>query len=214
MADKKISALSSASTPLAGTEVLPIVQSGATVQVSVANLTAGRAISATSVTASTGNFVVGTSGQGVDFSATPGTGTSELLADYEEGTWTPVIADASTGGNAGTCTILNATYTKVGRQVTVQTLITALNTTGMTAGNILFLRGLPFTASDYAQGNFYTYRVSRNALTVSSSVSTSAVSYALFRVYTISSATTDTFILVSDVVSGTSEIAFTLTYTV
>jgi hypothetical protein len=48
MADKKISALSSASTPLAGTEVLPIVQSGATVQVSVANLTAGRAVSATS----------------------------------------------------------------------------------------------------------------------------------------------------------------------
>jgi hypothetical protein len=33
MADKKISALTSASTPLAGTEVLPIVQSGATVKV-------------------------------------------------------------------------------------------------------------------------------------------------------------------------------------
>ena len=29
MADKKISALSAATTPLAGTEVLPIVQSGA-----------------------------------------------------------------------------------------------------------------------------------------------------------------------------------------
>ena len=34
MADKKISALSSATVPLAGTEVLPIVQSGATVKVS------------------------------------------------------------------------------------------------------------------------------------------------------------------------------------
>jgi len=33
MADKKISALTAASTPLAGTEVLPIVQSGATVKV-------------------------------------------------------------------------------------------------------------------------------------------------------------------------------------
>jgi hypothetical protein len=40
MADKKISALSSASLPLAGTEVLPIVQSGATVKVAVDNLTA------------------------------------------------------------------------------------------------------------------------------------------------------------------------------
>lgn len=38
MADKKISALTGASTPLAGTEVLPIVQSGATVKATVANI--------------------------------------------------------------------------------------------------------------------------------------------------------------------------------
>ena len=38
MADKKISALSSATVPLAGTEVLPIVQSGATVKVSANGL--------------------------------------------------------------------------------------------------------------------------------------------------------------------------------
>lgn len=50
MANTKISALTSASIPLAGTEVLPIVQSGSTKQVSVANLTAGRAISATTLT--------------------------------------------------------------------------------------------------------------------------------------------------------------------
>jgi len=40
----KISALTSASTPLAGTEVLPIVQSSTTTQVTVANLTSGRAV--------------------------------------------------------------------------------------------------------------------------------------------------------------------------
>lgn len=166
------------------------------------------------VTVSTGNVVIGTSGKGIDFSATSGTGTSELLADYEEGTWTPVIADASSGGNTGTCTIVNATYTKVGRQVTVQALITALNTTGMTAGNLICVRGLPFTASDYAQGNFYTYRVARNALTVSSSAGLAASTAVFFRLYTISSATTDTYILVSDIVSGTSEIGLTVTYTV
>lgn len=38
MADKKISALSSATVPLAGTEVLPIVQAGATVKVSANGL--------------------------------------------------------------------------------------------------------------------------------------------------------------------------------
>jgi hypothetical protein len=47
MADKKISALTSATTPLAGTEVLPIVQSGATVKVAVSDLTAGRSVTGT-----------------------------------------------------------------------------------------------------------------------------------------------------------------------
>jgi hypothetical protein len=56
MSNSKISALASASTPLAGTEVLPIVQSGATKQVSVANLTAGRSVSVGDL-ASTGNVV-------------------------------------------------------------------------------------------------------------------------------------------------------------
>ena len=78
MADTKISALTAATTPLAGTEVLPIVQSGTTVKVPVSDLTAGRAISATQITLTTGNVIVA-SGQGIDFSATPGTGTSELL---------------------------------------------------------------------------------------------------------------------------------------
>lgn len=50
MAEVKISALPAASTPLAGTEVLPIVQNGVTDKVSVANLTAGRAMSAASLT--------------------------------------------------------------------------------------------------------------------------------------------------------------------
>jgi hypothetical protein len=136
MADTKISALPASTTPLAGTEVLPIVQSGVTRQVSVANLTAGRAVSAASVTASTGNFVVGTSGQGIDFSATSGTGTSELLNDYEEGDWTLGISGMTlTGGT----TI--AKYTKVGRQVTVQVEMSDVTLSGTPSGTIT---GLPF----------------------------------------------------------------------
>lgn len=50
MANAKISALPSATTPLAGTETLPVVQSNTTRQVNVANLTAGRSISASGVT--------------------------------------------------------------------------------------------------------------------------------------------------------------------
>jgi hypothetical protein len=52
MADLKISALTSATTPLAGTEVLPIVQSGTTVKVAVSNLTAGRSVSMSDLTTS------------------------------------------------------------------------------------------------------------------------------------------------------------------
>lgn len=51
MADVKISGLPASTTPLAGTEVLPIVQGGQTRQVSVNNLTAGKAVTASSVTA-------------------------------------------------------------------------------------------------------------------------------------------------------------------
>jgi hypothetical protein len=50
MADLKISALTASTTPLAGTEVLPIVQSSTTKQVSVANLTAGRSFDALGMT--------------------------------------------------------------------------------------------------------------------------------------------------------------------
>jgi len=139
MADTKISALPASTTPLAGTEVLPIVQSSVTRQVSVANLTAGRAVSAASVTASTGNFIVGTSGQGIDFSATPGTGTSELLADYEEGTWTPTNSSGS-----ATFTTNSATYTKIGRIVYVQLYI-AINTNSDSAN--LSIGGLPYVCS-------------------------------------------------------------------
>ena len=50
MADSKISALPASTVPLAGTEVLPIVQSSTTKQVSVANLTAGRTFDALGMT--------------------------------------------------------------------------------------------------------------------------------------------------------------------
>jgi hypothetical protein len=53
MADLKISQLPAATTPVAGTEVLPIVQTGTTSQVSIANLTAGRAVLASSITVTT-----------------------------------------------------------------------------------------------------------------------------------------------------------------
>ena len=146
MADTKISALPASTVPLAGTEVLPIVQSSATKQVSVANLTAGRAISATSVTASTGNFVVGTSGKGIDFSITshPAGMTSELLNDYEEGTFTPVLLFG--GGNTSmTYGSQVGRYTKVGNRVYIS-IYTYPSNKGSSTGAVT-ISGLPFTSN-------------------------------------------------------------------
>lgn len=147
MADTKISGLPASTTPLAGTEELPIVQSSVTRKVSVANLTAGRAITATQVTVSTGSVVIGTSGQGIDFSATPGTGTSELLNDYEEGTWTPSVA-AIVGSI--TSYTSSGTYTKVGRLVTVNFNLTITNNGTGSVG--IGLQGLPFAAASAYAG--------------------------------------------------------------
>jgi len=173
MADTKISALPASTTPLAGTEVLPIVQSSATKQVSVANLTAGRAISATQLTLTTGNLIVA-SGQGIDFSATAGTGTSELLADYEEGTWT--VTDASGAG----LTLVTATgfYTKIGRVVYWQANVDYPVTADVSSS---LLGGLPFTISSGLSpgrsGSFIT------AITVASVVQTLQLSPTNVRLY-------------------------------
>jgi hypothetical protein len=74
MADKKISELTAATTPLAGTEVLPIVQSGSTVKVSIADVTAGRAVSATSISAGLG---------------AAGTPAYTFTGDTDTGMWSP-----------------------------------------------------------------------------------------------------------------------------
>jgi hypothetical protein len=53
MADLKISQLPAATTPVAGTEVLPIVQSGTTSKVAISDLTAGRSVAASDITVTT-----------------------------------------------------------------------------------------------------------------------------------------------------------------
>lgn len=60
MADLKISQLPAATVPLAGTEVLPIVQSGSTVQVSVDNVIASRASLGANTFTAAQNWATGT----------------------------------------------------------------------------------------------------------------------------------------------------------
>ena len=261
MADKKISALTAATTPLDGTEVLPIVQSGATVKVANndlrpkqiqsnatsgvlqvagpasaatrvmttpdANFTVARTDAAQTFNANqtvkntvtfdrygdgtetlvvstnsgngvyntigglnhvwqaasgelarlstsggfnlvtdsadagagnlrlaNGNLVIGTSGKGIDFSATPGTGTSELLADYEEGTFTPTLTYSGGNGDLSYSQQIGF-YTLIGRCVTFEIRLLFGETTA--SGYISSINGLPFTskAGGYAGGGMY-----------------------------------------------------------
>jgi hypothetical protein len=95
------------------------------------------------------NLIIGTSGKGIDFSATshPAGMTSELLADYEEGTWTPVYE--ATTGTLGTVTYANVTgiYTKVGNLVTVTGGFYCSAFAVGTGSGTLKISGLPYTSA-------------------------------------------------------------------
>jgi hypothetical protein len=99
-----------------------------------------------------GNVVMATSGKGIDFSATTsgsGTMTSELLNDYEEGTWVGTL----TGGTTNPTVPVTATgrYTKIGRVVTVQISFSNVNTVG--ASGSIGVTGLPFACNNSASSS-------------------------------------------------------------
>ena len=90
------------------------------------------------------NIIIGTSGKGIDFSATAGTGTSELFSDYEEGVWSPALSGFT--GTAG-WVFGAATYTKVGRLVYVGTSLYGGAGNLVSTANVSKITGLPFATS-------------------------------------------------------------------
>tara|TARA_B100001778_G_C18571737_1_gene622954 strand:- start:46 stop:1143 length:1098 start_codon:yes stop_codon:yes gene_type:complete len=98
-----------------------------------------------------GNLVIETAGKGIDFSATSDASgkTSELLDDYEEGTWTPTTPIGAM------TTVHSGYYTKIGRMVTVQAYVTMPTSSSSTTS---IISGFPFTAlgsGHYAIGAAY-----------------------------------------------------------
>lgn len=92
-----------------------------------------------------GNLVIGTAGNGIDFSADPSAAgmTSELLDDYEEGTWTPT-------GDGITLASASGRYTKIGDTVHLFFEV-VFPTTANTGG--AQINGVPFSAStNYRNG--------------------------------------------------------------
>ena len=116
-----------------------------------------------------GNLIMGTAGKGIDFSATSngsGTTSSELLNDYEEGTWTPTVVAAS--GTYTTVTNQRGTYTKIGRQVTVQFYFIVSDKGTGTAG--AQITNLPFTVKSTSAGDQYVGSMINTSTSVISSV--------------------------------------------
>lgn len=95
-----------------------------------------------------GNLVFGTAQKGIDFSANPNAPgmTSELLNDYEEGTFTPSLAVAS---GSLTFSDQGSRYTKVGRLVNAGGYIN-VSVANLPSG-ALTITDLPF-----ANANYYT----------------------------------------------------------
>lgn len=103
----------------------------------------------------TGSLQINTAGQGIDFSATgqaPGM-TSEILDDYEEGAWTPLISQDGDGAVPFTSVTQLGAYTKVGNLVTV-TCLYEYSGIGSVGNNFAYMSGLPFTA---ANNSIYGY---------------------------------------------------------
>ena len=88
------------------------------------------------------------SGKGIDFAATAnssGTTSSELLDDYEEGSWVPNVYNA---GSSSNWTAKDGDYQKVGNTVTVWMRVDG-GTTPRSGGSVghLTIDGLPFAIS-------------------------------------------------------------------
>ena len=94
------------------------------------------------ITIADGNLVVA-AGHGIDFSANANAGgmTSELLDEYEEGTWIPVVEGSSSNPSI-TYSNRIGEYVRVGKLVTVNCSISAQYTGG--GGGSFLISGLPF----------------------------------------------------------------------
>ena len=108
------------------------------------------------VTVTNGNLIMGTSGKGISFAATGGptngTDSSELLDDYEEGSWTPAVATGTASG------VGNARYVKIGRVVHVEGGVS--NFSDQTSSTHIEITGFPF-ALTFIENAKFTCSLSR-----------------------------------------------------
>ena len=159
-----------------------------------------------------GNLTFTTADKGVHLGVTSATA-ANLMDDYEEGTFTPVLSDAASGGNTASIAHKSGVYIKVGNLVTVMVNMFNITKSGMTSSNVLNLQGLPFTVAN----SFYSHVVG-----VVESDNIDFTGYVTISVYNNSTAVqfrnnsdsaADAGLLVSAITTASdSDINFTVTY--
>ena len=90
-------------------------------------------------------------GAGIQFNGD--TAEANALDDYEEGTWTPLYAPTTGSFTTMTMDVVGATYTKIGRQVTVRAYIRTDEVVVGTASGVLKIDGLPFSCATGGQSS-------------------------------------------------------------
>jgi len=179
MADLKISALTGASTPLAGTEVLPIVQGGSTVKVAVSSLTAGRNIGVLGIVGTTtndsatagcvGELVSSTVASGSAVSMTTGTPVDVTSISLTAGDW-DVSGVVGITNTLGTTTYSYIQYSSSTTSATIGSLGQggSLTTPSNIAATVDFITPIPTTRYSLS-ATTTIYLVARASFAVSNS---------------------------------------------
>ena len=153
-------------------------------------------------------------GYGITFNSTDHAA-STTLDYYEEGVWTPNLADSSSGTNTATFTNVSGAYTRVGNVVTCSAYLEGIDTTGMTSTLGLHLINLPFVFKGLTPQHFpVSYWSTVTLPTNGTFINLSAVpfnNYALFNVMKSSGASETLKVSTLDP-SGNSDIVLTFTY--
>lgn len=147
---------------------------------------------------------------GLSFGASPQT----TLSWNEEGSWTPQIADAATGGNLAGGTFTGRYY-RIGNMVTVWANLLNLVQGGMVATQALHVRNLPYPCRAIS-GWFWHGLASVSRFTFTGFVTTRMIqgtNYLFFLQHNSGLGSQETNILISDIgTSGFADLYFTVSY--
>ena len=127
------------------------------------------------------------------------------------GTWTPVISDATTGGNLGTATVTDAVYRNIGGMIYAKCKLTNIGTAGMTGGSNIYVQGLPVAAENDSDGimSFSGFTPDASGIGIVPSVDSGAT---YFKFKELISGGTYVNANVSQFATGTADVWITIVY--